>query len=324
MMLHELKLANKIFPVNLIQAPLAGYTNSAMRFLVKKYGRAAFSCSEMISCNALAHNSKATITQYLEKNPSEGAVSMQLFGSEPNDLAIATKMLTDFGADLIDFNCGCPVKKVRSQNAGSSLLTEPILLAKLIQTMRNNTHLPISIKIRVAGNSINKFNAELVKVINDSGLDFLVVHGRHWNEAYNAAVHYDQIQYFVDELKIPVIGNGNVADKDSLQKMLATGCAGVMIGRAGIGQPWISKKLIAELNGENFIAPNLAAIGKIFLEHVNLLMQLFNSEKFAIMHIRKMTKQYTRGFKNNKDFCMAVNLCDNLENLEKICSNFFT
>lgn len=322
-MKYELKLGAKIFSTNLIQGPLAGYTNSAMRYLIWKYGSPAFCCTEMISACALAHGQKKTIEHYLAKNPHEGPACFQLFGSDPQELAVATKIATDAGADLIDLNCGCPVRKVRMQNSGSSLLADPTKIYHLITAMKQNTPVPVSIKIRVEGNGKTKFHDEMIKVVNESGVDFLVVHGRHWNETYNMPVHYEQIQFFVEKVKVPVIGNGDVADINSLRKMLATGCSGVMIGRAGIGQPWLTKKLIAELNAEEFNVPTLKEIGGIFLDHVSLLVDLFGSEKLAILHIRKMTKQYTRGFENNKDFCIAVNSCESLRDLEKISRDYF-
>lgn len=322
-MFSKLQINKNIFQSNIIQGPLAGYTNAPMRCLAWKYGKPAFCVTEMISACALAHGQKKTLQHYLFKDPGEGPLCFQLFGSNPSELAIAAKIVTDNGADLIDLNCGCPVKKVRAQNAGSSLLADPAKIYQLILAIKQNTHLPVSIKIRVEGNGKIKFHQELVKVIKDSGLDFLVVHGRHFNETYSSPVHYDQIQYFVEELKIPVIGNGNVFDKSSLQKMLATGCSGVMIGRAGIGQPWFTSKLLAEIKGEKFQIPTLKEIGKIFLEHVLLLNRLFNDEKLAILQIRKMTKQYTRGFENNRDFCIAVNSCENLPDLYVICDKYF-
>lgn len=322
-MLKPLKIANKVFPINIIQGPLAGYSCSAFRLLAWEFSRPAFTCSEMISCNALAQKTKLSYRRYIEKDPREGPVCFQVFGKDPAKIADATKMVTEYGADLVDLNCGCPVKKVRSQGAGSFLLTEPKTLYQLLSAMKKNTHLPIAAKIRVEGNGREKFHKEIIKVINDAGVDFLVVHGRHWTESYKVPCHYDQIKFFASELKIPVIGNGDIFCVDSLKRMFATGCRGVMVGRAGVGKPWFIQKLIAEMNHKEFIMPSAKEIGVIFMRHIELLEKLLGSEKFALLHARKIASFYTQGFYNKKEFCSEVNACNSLQELNNISLQYF-
>lgn len=323
-MIKPLVLGNKTFPVNMIQGPLAGVSCAPFRELTWRYSKPAFSCTEMISCKTLIHQPKSSHQRFIEKDPEEGPVCFQLAGSNPLELAEATKRVTDYGADLIDLNCGCPVKKIRSKGAGSSLLMDSVTLYKLITAMKQNTHLPISIKIRVEGLSDEKFNAEIANVVSEAGADFLVVHGRHWTEHYETPCRHDEIQFFVEQLKIPVIGNGDISCIESLQKMFATGCAGVMIARAGVGQPWLIKKLIAEMNQETFSIPLLPEIGLVFVEHVQQLAKLLGNEKFAILQARKIAKYYARGLSNKMEFCAAVNVCDNLPALKAICAHYFS
>ncbi len=322
-MLKPLTLGNKDFPVNIIQGPLAGVSCAPFRLLTWRYSQPAFSCTEMISCKTLIHQSKTSHQRLVAKDPGEGPVCFQLSANEPAELAEATKIVTDYGADLIDLNCGCPVKKIRSKGAGSSLLMNAVKLYQLITAMKQNTHVPISIKIRVEGSSTDKFNAEIAKAVTEAGADFLVVHGRHWTEHYETPCHYDEIRYFVEAMKIPVIGNGDIACTGSLKKMLATGCAGVMISRAGVGQPWLIRKLIADMKQEEFNVPSAAEIAAVFLEHVARLSTLLNSEKFAILQARKFAKYYARSLPNRMNFCAEVNSCDNLQNLKAICLRYF-
>lgn len=188
--------------------------------------------------------------------------------------------------------------------------------------MKKNTHLPIAAKIRVEGNSNEKFHAEIVKVISESGVDFLIVHGRHWTETYKNPCHYEQIKFFVDTLKIPVIGNGDVFCIDSLKKMFATGCAGVMIARAGIGRPWLIQKLIAEMKQQEFVMPSCKEIGDIFLHHVYLLEKVLGSERVALLHARKIASVYAQGVRNKKEFCCAVNGCESLQELQHVCLQY--
>ncbi len=323
MPITTLKLGTRTFPTNLIQGPLAGVSCAPFRALTWQYGQPAFSCTEMLSCKTLLHQPKLAQARYLMKAPAEGPVCVQLSGHDPKELSESVKRITDFGADLIDLNCGCPVPKVRNKGAGSSLLTHPSRLFQLIHAMKQNTHLPVSIKIRVDGRSSDRFNEEISKVVHDAGADFLIVHGRHWTEHYETPCHYEDIQFFVETLKIPVIGNGDTACVTTLKKMFSTGCAGVMIGRAGVGQPWLIKQLQAEMTGAHFLTPSLPEIGEIFMTHIQGLSDLLNSEKFAILQARKFSKYYARTMKNKTEFCLAINECKEIVTLKEICRRFF-
>lgn len=317
--IQPLLLGNKTFPTNLIQGPLAGISCAPFRELTWRYSQPAFSCTEMMSCKTLLHQPKLALQRFIRKHPNEGPVCFQLSSSNSQELAEATKYITEYGADLIDLNCGCPVKKIRGKGAGSRLLSEPGKLYQLIRAMKENTHVPVSIKIRVDGGSDEQFNQEVAKVVDDAGADFLVVHGRHWTEHYETPCRHDHIQFFVENVKVPVIGNGDVRDLVSLQKMFATGCAGVMIGRAGVGQPWLISQLMAEFNQQPFVKPSAQEITKIFLEHITALAELLGSEKLAILQARKIAKYYAREFVNKVEFCQRVNECGSLEMLEDIC-----
>ncbi len=322
-MIQSLKLGNKIFQNNLIQGPLAGISCAPFRLLTWRYGKPAFSCTEMISCKTLLYKPLYAQKRFLLKYPMEGPVCYQLSSSDPNELSQAVKIVTDHGADLVDLNCGCPVKKIRSRGAGSKLLSDAGKLYQLINAMKQSTHLPVSVKIRVEGGSQEKFNQEIAKVVSDAGADFLVVHGRHWTEHYETPCHYEEIRFFVDNVKIPVIGNGDIANSSSLKKMLATGCAGAMISRAGVGQPWLIQQLIAELKQEYFTLPSAKEIAAIFLEHVTRLIDLLGNEKFAILQARNFAKYYARALVERREFSNKVNNCDNLMDLEKIVGEFF-
>jgi tRNA-dihydrouridine synthase B len=322
-LLKSLILGNQFFPINLIQGPLAGVSCAPFRALTWRYSQPAFTCTEMISCKTLLYQPVSSQKRYIKKSVDEGPVCFQLSSSDSFELAEATKRATNYGADLIDLNCGCPVKKIRSRGAGSSLLVNAAKLYQLITAMKQNTHLPISIKIRVDGDASEKFNREVAAAVQDAGADFLIVHGRHWTEHYETPCRYDDIKFFVDELKIPVIGNGDIACVKSLKKMYETGCAGVMIGRAGVGQPWLIKKLIAELTQQTYVAPSLTEIGAVFIEHIEGLIDLLGTEKFSIFQARKLAKYYARNMPERTRFCTAMNTCGTLIELKNLCSQFF-
>ena len=322
-MTTPLQLGTRTFPTNIIQGPLAGVSCAPFRSLTWRYGQPAFSCTEMISCKTLLHRSNTANHRLTSIDADEGPVCFQLSGSDPTELGEAVKIATDLGADLIDLNCGCPVNKIRSRGAGSSLLTKPHQLYQLITSMKQHTHLPVSIKIRVEGGSHDTFNREVASAVGDAGADYLIVHGRHWTEHYETPCHHDDIQFFVETLKIPVIGNGDIACLDSLKRMLATGCAGVMIGRAGVGRPWLINQLTTELRGDLFTPPNSQEVRDIFIEHVTRLTQLLNNEKFAILQARKFAKYYARHLATKADFCLKINECETLSSFITLCSQYF-
>lgn len=317
-------IGNKTFSNNLIQGPLAGISCAPFRRLTWRYSRPAFSYTEMISCQTLLHSSPSIQRRFVHKDPCEGPVCFQLAGSNPAEVATATKIVTDYGADLVDLNCGCPVKKIRRKGAGSRLLTNTTTLYQLITAMKQNTHVPVSVKIRVQGEADEKFNQEIANVVSDAGADVLIVHGRHWTEHYETPCRYADIQFFVQAMKIPVIGNGDIACLETLKKMFATGCAGVMLARAGVGQPWLIRQLVAQMQQETFTLPSPVEIGQIFIEHVQELATLLASEKFAILQARKFAKYYARDLNLRHEFCAAINICENMYDLQQICLQYFT
>lgn len=321
-MLKPLIIANKAYPNNFIQGPLAGISCAPFRALVTRYSQPAFCYTEMLPCKTLLQQDVSSRKRWLMRDPAEGPLCFQLAASDPLPLMQACEIVTDLGADLIDLNCGCPVKKIRRKGEGSSLLNQPTKLYALISAMKKSTHLPVSIKIRVEGHG-EFFHQDLIKVITEAGVDFLVVHGRHWTEHYETACHYESIAFFVNNLTIPVIGNGDVSDIDSLQKMLSTGCAGVMIARAGVGQPWLIKKLIAAIVGQSFKSPDCIEIAAIFNDHIINLSKLLNNEKQAILQARQLAKYYARDLPAQLAFCRALQRCDNFKDLEDIFNQYF-
>lgn len=322
-MVKSLKLGELTFPINIIQGPLAGVSCAPFRKLTWRYSQPAFSCTEMISCKTLIYQSAFSQKRFIKIDPEEGPVCFQLAGNNPKELAEATKIVTAHGANLIDLNCGCPVKKIRRKGSGSSLLQNTSLLYQLIKAMKDNTTVPVSIKIRVEGNSDDTFNREVATVVKEAGADFLVVHGRHWTENYETPCHYSDIEFFVNELNIPVIGNGDISCVESLKEMLATGCAGVMISRAGVGQPWLIRQLIEEMQENIFHPPSHSEIGHIFMEHITELAHLLGNETFAIIQARKLAKYYGRSLENKFLYCSAVNSCRNLQELKNVSTVFF-
>lgn len=321
--INPLKIGNISFNSHIVQGPLAGVSTAPFRSAHWQFGQPAFTYTEMISCKTIIHQRQLAKQRFMLIDPSEGPVCFQLATQDPSDLAEAVKVVTQEGAQLIDLNCGCPVRKIRQKQSGSALLADANKIFALLTAMKNHTHVPIGLKIRVDGNSGDGHNDDVIKAITDAGADYLVVHGRHWTEHYETPCRYDQIRYFVQALSIPVIGNGDVSCMRSFQQMLSTGCAGVMIARAGVGQPWLSKELMMQLNNESFKPPTLPQIGELFLSHIHKLQLILKSEKFAILHARNLAKYYARSMPHSLEFCNAINKCETFLDFSRLCGEYF-
>lgn len=322
-MLKPLTIAGREFTNNIIQGPLAGVSSSPFRQLIWRYSQPAYVCSEMISCKTIIHNPIQTYQRFIKKAAGEGPLSVQLSANNAQELADAVKIVTDFGVELIDLNCGCPVKKIRKRGAGSKLLSTPSKLLNMITAMKNNTHLPVTVKIRVGARNEDSFNKEMASMIQDSGADALIVHGRHWTEHYETPCRFDDITYFADTLSIPVIGNGDVSDLESLQNMLHTGCNGIMLSRATVGRPWLIEAIIRLYKGEKFFKPSFSEIGQMYIEHVSGLIGLLNSEKHAILQARKFAKYYARNMQVSTTFHQRIQQCETFTDFKLICHDCF-
>ncbi len=293
---------------NLLQAPLAGFSNAPFRFLAWREGRPGLLATEMISAKALVMGNPEQ-EQYLARLPGEGPVSYQLWGNEPEALGEAARIVTDRGADVVDLNSGCPVRKVRAAGAGSRLMEDPALLHRIVRAMRAGTDRPLSVKIRV-GTSANAMNGVAVaRAAAEGGADLVTVHGRHAKESYGTPVRLGEIAEVVAALSIPVVANGDARDGASTRRLFeATGCAGVMVARACMGAPWVFRKIREECAGGVFDPPSRRRIGELFLEHHDRLAELIGPDR-AIRHCRKLGSFYSRGLPGARDFRSRLNDC---------------
>lgn len=317
-----LQLGSKIFSSFLVQGPLAGYTCAPLRRQTWDYSTPGYCSTEMASSTHLVH-ARYQPQRFTYRDPLEGPLCFQFSANNPQALAKATQIVDALGVEIIELNCGCPVNKIRSKGAGSKLLSQPDQLRQLIAAIRKNTNAVLSVKIRVAGEHQDHDDFAVAQIAQDEGADVLVVHGRHWTEHYDTAVRYDAIKRIVDNIDIPVIGNGDVKDLVSLQKMLATGCQGVMIARACVGQPWLFDQLMHELQGKTYTAPETSEVGEIFIRHIDQLA-ILDSERRAILQARTMAKYYARErLENRVQFISEINQCLSMETFQTIVRKHF-
>jgi len=225
-----------------ILAPLAGYTDLAFRLLCREYG-AGLCYSEMISSHGLTYRQQNTF-DLLQTVAEERPVAMQLFGAEPEIMGEAAAILCETVAiDLIDINMGCPVKKVIKRGAGCALMRQPELAARIIRRVADNATVPVTVKFRSGWNHHTITAVEFAKMAQDSGARAVTVHARTWTDGFSGEVDWGVIRAVKEAVTIPVIGNGDILDHEQGERMLRqTGCDGVMIGRAALGNPQIFAK----------------------------------------------------------------------------------
>ena len=222
----------------LVLAPLAGYSDLPFRLLCKELG-ADLCYSEMISCHGLVYRQERTI-DLLASCPDEKPVGFQLFGSEPEIMGEAAAILSDSAPDIIDINMGCPVRKVTRKGAGAALMTDIRLSERIISAVVSHSNCPVTIKIRSGTDSLNINGVEFAKMAEANGIAAVTVHGRTWKQAFGGKADWSIIRQTKQSVTIPVIGNGDIVSRSQVsERMAETGCDGVMVGRAALGNPWI-------------------------------------------------------------------------------------
>lgn len=299
-----------------VLAPLAGYTDLPFRSVVKKFG-ADLTVSEMLSSNALAYGSAKTLTM-IEKSPNEDPYSVQIAGAEVDIIKRAVEILNEQdGIDIIDLNCGCPVPKVVGHGSGSSLLLNLPLMGEIIRTIKDTSNKSLtSVKIRLGFEK--KKHIDIAKMVEDSGADFLAVHGRTRAGKFKAAVDYDAIKEIKEAIKIPVIANGDIDSYEKAKWVLEhTGANGVMIGRGAIGAPWIFHQL---RTGNKNIDKNLKH--DIIMEHFDKMIEFYGPH--GVPMFRKHTHTYSKGYSGASVLRNSVNRIVDVQEYRAIIDDFFS
>ena len=298
-----------------VLAPLAGFTDLPLRSVVKKFG-ADLTVSEMLSSNALAHGSKKTL-HMLEKSSIENPYSVQISGSESDMVRRAVEVINEYdGIDIIDLNCGCPVPKVVGHGSGSSLLLNLPLMGDIIRTIKDTSNKSLtSVKIRLGFEEKN--HIDIAKMVEDSGADFLAVHGRTRAGKFKAAVDYDAIKEIKDAVSIPVIANGDIDSYEKAKWVLEhTGTNGVMIGRGAVGAPWIFHQL---RTGSKDIDNNVKH--DIIMEHFDKMIEFYGAHGVAMF--RKHTHTYSKGYRGASALRNSVNHISDIDEYRAVIDDFF-
>lgn len=277
-------------------APMAGYTDTAYRQLIKGIEPRVICFTEFTSADGLVYGSKMTLKQ-LDFNPhEEHPLVAQIFGKKPEHFAKAAQILEEMGMDAIDINMGCPAKKVVSSDHGSALLKNPCKALELIEATAKATKLPVSVKTRIGSDKLDlPWFIQFCKDMESAGASLLTIHGRTAKQMYTGSADWEPIYEVKRHLKIPVIGNGDVRSVEDAHKKLGN-LDGVMVGRGTMGNPWLMAEICASFNGEDYTPPKTFAEKlSTYLRHAELLVESKGEER-GMKEMRKHFVHLLRGF----------------------------
>jgi len=287
-------------------APMAGISDRPFRDLCAREG-AGYAASEMISSDTLLYATAKTRHRIVRANNALPH-AVQIAGSEPAAMADAAALNVQHGAQVIDINMGCPAKKVCNRLAGSALLADPNHVRDILRAVVSRVDVPVTLKIRTGPTPETRNGVQIAKIAEREGIACLAVHGRTRSDRFKGHAEYDTIAAIVDSVSIPVIANGDIlTGADAVAVLKHTGAAGVMIGRAAQGNPWVFREITAVLKGQAVPArPEHAEIGQTLLTHLQGCHELYGDYR-GVRIARKHIAWYCKGLRNATSFRELIN-----------------
>lgn len=309
-------IGNTELELGLCLAPMAGYSDRAMRSVCRRFG-SEYAVSEMISAKAVVFGDKKT-HKLAEISECEGPVALQIFGSEPSVLAEAAHTLEGgepgFSAPCaIDINMGCPVKKIFSNGEGSALMRSPELIEKIVRAVSLSVMIPVTVKLRLGVNKHSINVLECAQAAEEGGASAVCVHGRTREDMYSGECDYEKISEVCRSLKIPVIANGDITDAaTAIRVMSITGARAIAIGRGAVGNPFIFSEIRAKIKGEEYTPPSLSARVDAALSQLSEAV-LNSGEEIAVREARKQIALYLSGFRGAAAVRARINTATTFE-----------
>ncbi len=314
----KLQIGSVTLENNIILGPMAGVSDLPFRLLCSEMG-AGLVCMEMVSAKAIIYKNRNT-NMLLEIHPEEKPVSLQLFGSEPAIMQEAVEMIKGRPYDILDVNMGCPVPKVVGNGEGSALMKKPELIEEIVAALVKVSDRPVTVKIRKGFNEDMVNAVECALAAQQGGAAAVAVHGRTREQYYYGQADWSIIRDVKEALKIPVIGNGDVVDGESAQRMFdETGCDGVMVARAAQGNPFLFREIKSYFEtGKACERPSNQEIYDTVIRHADLQLQ-YKGEYIGIREMRKHVSWYTTGMTGSAKFRNEINQMTDMESLKEAC-----
>ncbi len=306
-------------------APMAGVTDMPMRVLCYRFG-AQYACTEMISAVGwmCAKRDNPAYLQLLETAPQEYNTAIQLFGKDPVVMGEAAARACEMGRFCsVDINMGCPARKVTTSGEGSALLRTPELAAKIMQTVKNHSSLPVTMKTRLGYDEQSMNALQLVQAAEAAGLQWVAIHGRTRAQMYSGQADYTAIAAVASRVKIPVLANGDVfTPQDAVRAMEQSGCSGLLIGRGAMGNPWLFAQVSAILTGQPVTAVTAEEKLALALEHIDLMVA-HKGEKVAVREMRTHIGHYISGLRGAAAMRRSLNTASTAAEQKALLTTLF-
>ena len=305
----------------LVLAPIAGHTDTLFRQAVKSLGGCGLVVSELVSTEGMTRQQERTLclTRF---EASERPVSIQIFGSDPGRMAMSAALVEEMGADIVDINVGCPVKKVVKQGGGSNLLRDLPLLERIFTETRKAVTIPLTAKIRIGWDRSNVNALEVLKLAEDCGLEALAVHGRARCDLFAGSADWSVIARVKEAARIPIIGNGDVTAPEDAERMFReTGVNGVMIGRGVLSNPWLMRQCHEYLCGNLLYAVALEEKAAFMLSFLRRISESVPPAA-ATGKMKRMGGYLSKGIPGGARLRAAIHTATNSEEILRLVQEF--